>query len=702
MRCVQLTLSCDFKAEYHRGRPPSPEWSGLTSPLVPPQQSVSPPDTAKSKSPQHHRKNSSLSIGTICNAEDEAASQDDPEYIRKLQTQLVAESDRQNYQAAYLASRNSPEPSQMDSQGQYVGSSSGIAFLARVQRKLHDIDYLNDSSSILTFGDPALPDYSSFCFIMPPKAEAKRLLDFYFSYVMPTYRFLHQPTVEQWFDEFYESFDVLEPKEGARERNAIIILLLAQAKKYPSAYKQQDNYVDNSAVYFHAAEQQLAMETGRPRLSSVQARLCQCFYLLCCSRINHCRSLFGSIAHLIQALGLHRWQKHVHTVDYIEQETRKRVFWSAYSLDKYLSAVLGRPSIFHDSDIDQELPLLVNDSDLTAKHINFENYKTVNCIMLAPVLHTKLVRMLSGILRDIYGIRQISHGERIALCKKYTAELKSWYDTLPAFLDPARVQASLLMTLLQRQSRMLSLAYAHALILVNRPYLLASFALLTPGKNGFAESEFDADHEVGIQECLSAAMIVVDTIDGLSRSGQVFSALWFTQYVAFCSVVVLYVYCIRCRSEAVSQVSIGERKGAEAYLDAAQKCQRQLSSAAKENSLAQRYLIILEELRVEATREKEQNEDNASTFESQQFESQPQLYVDDQTKQHPRFVARNLAALRSGQVMSHEAMLSAEDVELSSAVEGFPMQMIQDFASWENFDTLVMDFLGNNNMPYAV
>lgn len=145
------------------------------------------------------------------------------------------------------------------------------------------------------------------------------------------------------------------------------------------------------ARYFHAAERQLSAETGPTNLTSVQARLCQCFYLLACSRINHCRSLFGTIAHLVHALGLHRKRKPLGAVtvlDHVEQECRKRVFWCSYNMDKYLSAVLGRPSIFHDDDLDQDLPSIINDEDLSSTGVIDSSSRT-HCIMIAPVLHAK-------------------------------------------------------------------------------------------------------------------------------------------------------------------------------------------------------------------------------------------------------------------------------------------------------------------------
>jgi hypothetical protein len=145
-----------------------------------------------------------------------------------------------------------------------------------------------------------------------------------------------------------------------------------------------------SARYFQAAEHQLRAEMGEIRLTSVQARLCQCFYLLSESRINHCWSLFGTTAHLLLALGIHRklkWENSKH-YDMIDFECRKRVFWAAYTLDNYLSAALGRPRTFHDEDIDQEMPSLVSDEEITSSRIITTPSKSQS-IMLAPMYHAR-------------------------------------------------------------------------------------------------------------------------------------------------------------------------------------------------------------------------------------------------------------------------------------------------------------------------
>lgn len=130
------------------------------------------------------------------------------------------------------SSRNSPEPSQTDLQGHYVGPSSGVSFLLRVQKKLHQKVSFSQNSSIFTFGDAPLPDFNPSFFILPAKSDAERLVARYFDFAVPTHRFLHRPTVEAWMEEFYENLGVMRQKDGARERTAVLFMVMAQAKDY--------------------------------------------------------------------------------------------------------------------------------------------------------------------------------------------------------------------------------------------------------------------------------------------------------------------------------------------------------------------------------------------------------------------------------------------------------------------------------------
>jgi hypothetical protein len=126
----------------------------------------------------------------------------------------------------------------------------------------------------------------------------------------------------------------------------------------------------------------------------VQARLAQCIYLLASSRINQAWYIFGTATQMILALGLHRKrfsQTLVATSQLIEVECRKRVFWSAYTLDRYLSVILGRPRIFRDEDVNQELPDRINDADLVTGVVKTKSAYN-QCVSDGPVFHAKFVR----------------------------------------------------------------------------------------------------------------------------------------------------------------------------------------------------------------------------------------------------------------------------------------------------------------------
>lgn len=88
-------------------------------------------------------------------------------------------------------------------------------------------------------------------------------------------------------------------------------------------------------------------------------------------------------------MGLHRCRRPnpASGCNFIDVETSRRTFWNAYSLDNYLCIALGRPRIFHDDDIDQELPSCADDADI---FINGTTLTSSACaIMLAPVAYFK-------------------------------------------------------------------------------------------------------------------------------------------------------------------------------------------------------------------------------------------------------------------------------------------------------------------------
>ncbi|KAF1838424.1 hypothetical protein BDW02DRAFT_414425 [Decorospora gaudefroyi] len=592
--CQRFGLSCEYTAPYTRGRLPSVVVDESVA-------ATGSPARARKKRSINERSNAYTNTSTAQYPRIYLTPSIDPPVFPTPSSTSMSN----DYATRAPSSRNTPEPQggQRDQQGHYVGSSSAVSFLIRIQKRLHQNSSLSHDSTIFTFGDAPLPEFDPSFFVLPPKAHAQRLLERYFDYAAPTYRFLHRPSIESLAEEFYETQGDIQGREDGKAKAALLMLVFAQAQAY---MPKRSAVQDNSARYFFAAEHQLSKERGAVRLASVQARLLQCFYLLTQSRINHCWSLFGTLSHLALAIGLNRGRKcdPSSTVDYVELESRRRLFWCAYSLDKYLAAALGRPRTFKDEDIDQEFPTVVNDNDLHPTHMSPAPTKCPS-VMTAPVEHIKLTRIVSLVLRDLYSIRPPSLAHRIELSSQYTADLHAWHASLSHFLsDPDELgsgaDSHMLIPIYQRQRSVLNLAYHHALLLIHRPFLLRDFASLThmPTHPNWTQNT-GVSTKSNVSACLDAALAIVRVVNDVFTSSDLFRSFWFTQYYAFCAVVVLYIY----RIQQGLGVSLGVEGERDDYFDKGVKCQKQLESVSQEDCLARRYCLVLEELRVEAVRQ---------------------------------------------------------------------------------------------------
>ena len=227
--CTRSGKTCEFTAAYTRGRLPSifPEETGqpevigpvsMRTTAIPPEE----PTRPRTESYQLNSLPSPISDQLV-----HAQNRESIAETSHLNLLRVAHGD-----SRVQSSRNSPEPSQTDLQGHYVGPSSGVSFLLRVQKKLHEKVSFTQNSSIFTFGDAPLPDFDPSFFVLPPKTDAQKLVARYFEFAVATHRFLHCPTVEAWLEEFYQNLGVMRQKVGARERTALLFMVFAQAKEY--------------------------------------------------------------------------------------------------------------------------------------------------------------------------------------------------------------------------------------------------------------------------------------------------------------------------------------------------------------------------------------------------------------------------------------------------------------------------------------
>jgi len=123
----------------------------------------------------------------------------------------------------------------------------------------------------------------------------------------------------------------------------------------------------------------------------------------------------------------------------IEKETRKKVWWGVYTLDRMLALALGRPLGINDSDCDVEQPAEVDDDDLSEYFSGASMSQRKPALMAGTIALNRLYEIGGRVLRQVYGLdvcRDNLEPEKKAelqcVVESLDNELTQWCETLPA------------------------------------------------------------------------------------------------------------------------------------------------------------------------------------------------------------------------------------------------------------------------------
>lgn len=143
------------------------------------------------------------------------------------------------------------------------------------------------------------------------------------------------------------------------------------------------------------------------------------------------------------------------------------------------------------------------------------------------------------------------------------------------------MKPSTLVPAFRRQAIALQLAYSHALIHANRPFLLSE-----------AASE-------NVTECIFATKESLELVNRMAGDSTLFHSFWWTHYVIFCALAVVYVWEIQRATRSTAEI---DGESLRKIFDLAEKCRGHLKRASAGLSQNRRYSIILDEIRSEAQR----------------------------------------------------------------------------------------------------
>jgi hypothetical protein len=177
-------------------------------------------------------------------------------------------------------------------------------------------------------------------------------------------------------------------------------------------------------------------------LWSLQAIVFMAIFQHSSAQMSTCHSYVSAAMAASLQMGLHRCKPEV--VNPIERETRKRIFWAIRAMEIYIVAILGLPRTLRDEDIDQNLPLEVDDLYITEEGVLPMPKKQISRLTGFNA-HIHLSQILGKVMTEVYpnkNMQQEAPGEPRAYVVNDTKvrevenDLQRWAKSLPMQLRP--------------------------------------------------------------------------------------------------------------------------------------------------------------------------------------------------------------------------------------------------------------------------
>ncbi|KAL3422500.1 transcriptional activator protein acu-15 [Phlyctema vagabunda] len=343
----------------------------------------------------------------------------------------------------------------------FMGASSGRAFIDAFKCRLQESGkslagfkmeaFLNNQTTPVT--RPSTPTN----FSAPPRMFSDRFVNVFFQEWAPLFPVLHKPT----FLRLYEDF-VSDPEE-VTDHHKLAQLHLVFAIAGLSCDMPDQEQIASCETQWQASLDVVLMDNS---LVSLQCLILAMMYSISkadYNKLQHYKCVAVGLSH---RLGLHQSQKRF-SFGALTTETRKRVFWTLYTLDCFSAALLGLPKLLKEEDIHAEYPSDTDDEYVTEKGFQPTLPGEYTKISSALALF-RASRILSKVLDQNYPAAA-THEMSLQSLASLDTELNDWSDKLPTHLKLTFVQDKPSTDVTGSRSALLSLAFYYIRSLIHRP-----------------------------------------------------------------------------------------------------------------------------------------------------------------------------------------------------------------------------------------
>ncbi|ROT35503.1 transcriptional activator protein acu-15 [Sodiomyces alkalinus F11] len=349
-----------------------------------------------------------------------------------------------------------------NSDSYFMGPSSGRSFIEAFKRRLQESgktcsDFNAEAFLHIQGCPPLTQDAVRDTMRVPPRLFSDRCVNVYFQEWAPLFPVLHKPT----FLRIYEDFVSDPEKIKSNHKVAQIYLVFAIATLSSSSPDVEQ--LASCERRWQRAIDAILMENTMATLQCLVLALMYCTARADYKRLQHYKGVAVGLSH---RLGLHQSQKRF-SFGALTIETRKKVFWTLYTLDCFSGSVLGLPKLLKEDDIHAEYPSDTDDEYVTEK--GFQPTLPGEYTKLSSALALfRFSRILAKVLEKNYPAAT-SHELSLQQMSALEAELNGWLESLPAHLKLNFVQDKPSTDVTGSRSPLLALAYYFTRILIYRP-----------------------------------------------------------------------------------------------------------------------------------------------------------------------------------------------------------------------------------------
>ncbi|BFZ55086.1 hypothetical protein PYCC9005_002125 [Savitreella phatthalungensis] len=299
----------------------------------------------------------------------------------------------------------------------------------------------------------------------PRMDVALRLIDAYFCHTHTASPFLHHRSFMERFHEFYQFGPEAPRAQMVFILNMVLAIGETTLSRQATVIGREHQEADPRHRFFEVAMDHLELALDRTTLATVQ-----CMLLLVVYGLHHPDTVSiyrtsGLAMRICVELSLHREQNNRSQLTLLDRELRKRIFWSCYSLDRFVSLVLGRPCAIVDENVSCELPADVNDDCILEDRIQTLPPGVITEMTYSLAI-IKLRRLMGRILGTLYCTQHRPNENLAPAVDRFVTELEAWRLTIPS--GQVKQPDNAIVPSIYRSSTFYELGYFHARLLLYR------------------------------------------------------------------------------------------------------------------------------------------------------------------------------------------------------------------------------------------